>query len=105
MIKRIWHGWTTFENADVYENLLKKEIFPHIAEKNVKGYKGMELYRRELQDEIEFITVMDFENLESVKEFAGEDYELCVVPPTARKVLKHFDERSQHYELRERIKY
>jgi hypothetical protein len=33
MIARLWHGWTTPENADVYENLLKTEIFPGIAAK------------------------------------------------------------------------
>ena len=41
MIARIWHGWTSPENADVYENLLKTEIFSGIASKNVKGYKGI----------------------------------------------------------------
>jgi hypothetical protein len=44
---------------------------------------------------------MTFESLEAVREFAGEDYEAAVVPPKARVVLSHFDERSQHYEVRE----
>ena len=26
MISRIWHGWTTPENADAYEQLLRHEI-------------------------------------------------------------------------------
>jgi hypothetical protein len=26
MIARIWHGYTTKENADKYENLLKEEF-------------------------------------------------------------------------------
>ena len=34
MISRIWHGWTTIEKADIYENLLKTDIFPTIASKN-----------------------------------------------------------------------
>jgi hypothetical protein len=37
-----------------------------------------------------------------VREFSGEDYEVSVVPPAARAVLSRFDERSQHYEVRER---
>jgi hypothetical protein len=28
MICRIWHGWTTPQNADGYEALLRSEIFP-----------------------------------------------------------------------------
>jgi len=105
MISRIWHGWTTIENADRYENLLKTEIFPGIASKNVSGYRGIQLLRRLLGDEVEFITIMKFDSLEAVKEFAGEDYEKSYVPDKARKVLSRHDGRSQHYEIRESITY
>jgi len=37
MIKRIWHGWTTRENAKAYEALLESEIFPRILAKNIAG--------------------------------------------------------------------
>jgi antibiotic biosynthesis monooxygenase (ABM) superfamily enzyme len=105
MIGRIWHGWTTPENADIYENLLKTEIFPGIASKNVPGYRGIQLFRRPLNGEVEFITIMRFDSWETVKQFAGEDYETAYVPPKAREVLSRFDERSQHYEIREQISY
>ena len=101
MIARIWHGYTTFENAGVYEKLLKTEIFHEIEKKNVKGYKGIKLLRRILNDETEFITIMTFDSLEAVKAFAGEDYETAYVPAKAREILKRFDARSQHYEIRE----
>lgn len=105
MVGRIWHGWTTPENADIYENLLKTEIFPVIALKNVSGYRGIQLFRRPLDSEVEFITIMWFESWDSVRKFAGEDYEKAYVPPEARHVLSRFDDRSQHYEIRERITY
>jgi len=106
MVGRIWHGWTTVENADTYETLLKEEIFPGIEAKKVAGYREIQLFRRPIEnDEVEFITVMWFDSWEAVKAFAGEDYERAYVPPKAREVLKRFDERSQHYELRERIEY
>ena len=101
MITRIWHGYTTFANADAYENLLKEEIFTGIANREIKGYKGIHLLRRKLDAEEEFITLMWFDTLDAVREFAGEDYEQCVVPPAARKILSRFDQRSQHYEVRE----
>ena len=105
MIDRIWHGWTTHENADTYEKLLKTEIFPAIAARGIAGYRGIRLLRREHDADVEFITMMEFDSLEAVKRFAGEDYEHGVVPPKAREVLSHFDERSQHYEIREKISY
>ncbi len=68
MISRIWHGWTTPENADRYESLLKTEM----------------LLRRVLEREVGFITVMWFESWEAVKEFAGDHLDHAVVPPKAR---------------------
>jgi len=100
MISRIWHGWTTRSNADKYEAMLKEEIFVGIENRHIRGFKGIQLLRREVGEEIEFVTIMLFDSLEAVREFAGEDYEIAVVPEKARAVLSHFDERSQHYEIR-----
>ena len=100
MIIRIWHGWTTPANADAYEGLLLSEIFVGIQGRRIPGYRGIQLLRRESGDEIEFVTIMRFDSLEAVRAFAGEDYEVAVVPPKARAILSHFDERSQHYEVR-----
>jgi antibiotic biosynthesis monooxygenase (ABM) superfamily enzyme len=101
MISRIWHGWTEPSNADAYEALLKTEIFPGILAKKVPGFRRIELFRRPVEGEVEFVTVMWFDNLESVKSFAGEDHETAYVPDKARAILKRFDPRSQHYEIRE----
>jgi heme-degrading monooxygenase HmoA len=100
MVSRIWHGYTTFENADEYEKLLKEEIFTGIKGRNIKGYKGIQLLRRNLDEETEFITLMWFDSLDSVREFAGKDYENAVVPEKARKILVRFDNEAQHYDLR-----
>ncbi len=97
MISRIWHGYTTKDNADTYESLLQKEIFVGIAKKNIEGYRGIQLLRRELSAETEFITIMWFDSVDSVRKFAGEDYEKAVVPDTAQKVLSHYDKTSTHY--------
>ena len=103
MIARIWHGWTTPENADVYENLLKTEIFPGIASKNVAGYRSIQLLRRPQATEMEFITIMVFDSLADIIQFAGENYETAYIPPKAREVLSRFDSHSQHYEIREQL--
>jgi heme-degrading monooxygenase HmoA len=100
MISRIWHGWTTPANADTYEALLKEEIFVGIQNRHIRGFKNIQLLRREVGEEVEFVTIMLFDSLDAVREFAGEDYEAAVVPEKARQVLSHFDARSQHYEIR-----
>ena len=100
MIARMWHGWTSPSNADAYESLLKNEIFIGIQGRQIAGYKGIQLFRRALGDEVEFVTLMWFDSIDAVRVFAGEDYEVAVVPPKARALLSRFDERSQHYEVR-----
>ena len=100
MISRIWHGWTSPGNADAYEALLKEEIIVGIQDRHIRGFKGMQLLRRAAGAEVEFVTIMTFDALDAVREFAGQDYERAVVPQEARAVLSRFDERSQHYEIK-----
>lgn len=98
-IKRIWHGWTTAENADTYQTLLHREVFPGIEAKCIRGYRGITLLRRDLPEEAEFVTIMTFDSIEDVIAFQGEDYEKCYVPAAARAVLNRWDDRSAHYEI------
>jgi heme-degrading monooxygenase HmoA len=104
MISRIWHGWTTTANADAYEALLKDEVFLGIQNRQIAGYRGIQLFRRIHNGEVEFVTVMWFESLDAVRAFAGEDYEVAVVPDKAKALLSRFDARSQHYEVRADMK-
>jgi antibiotic biosynthesis monooxygenase (ABM) superfamily enzyme len=99
MISRIWHGWTSLQNADAYEALLKAEILPGIQGRVIPGYRDVDLLRRNHEREAEFITVMWFDSYDAIREFAGEDYEKAVVPPKARALLSRFDDRSQHYDV------
>ena len=104
-IKRVWHGWTTPENADKYRDLLHDEIFPGIEAKKIPGYQSIELLRRDLDDEVEFVTIMTFDSLQNVIDFQGEDYQRCYVPDAAKQVLKRWDQVSAHYEAIEFRKY
>jgi heme-degrading monooxygenase HmoA len=97
MISRIWHSWTTPENSDKYESLLRADVLPGIH--RVRGYNGAYLLRREAaNNEIEFLTITQYTDMVAVKAFAGKDYERAVIAPGAGKFLTHYDERSAHYE-------
>jgi hypothetical protein len=100
MILRLWRGWTTPENADPYEDLIRTAIFPGILARTIAGLEGLELFRRPMETEVEFMTLMRFSSWDAVKAFAGPDWEVSVVPPAARAVLARFDEKATHYELR-----
>jgi heme-degrading monooxygenase HmoA len=99
MIARVWMGWATPENADVYQGVVSKKVLPAIAERRLEGYHGAYLLRREVNDgEVEFATIMMFDSIDSIRAFTGEDYEVAHVPAEARAVLTRFDQRAVHYE-------
>jgi len=99
MISRVWHGWTKRDNADAYEELLRSEIFTNIAKRSIQGFRGIHLLRRDVDDGVEFVTIMWFDTLDAVRVFAGEEYEVAVVPPEARQLLSRFDKLSAHYQV------
>ena len=58
--------------------------------------------RRDLDDEVEFQTLMWFDDLDSIRAFVGEDYAVSHVPPAAQAVLARFDRRAVHCEVLDR---
>jgi antibiotic biosynthesis monooxygenase (ABM) superfamily enzyme len=102
MIYRLWHGWTTPENADAYEAVVRGTVIPGIEAMHISGFRQIDLMRREAGDEVEFVTAMWFDDIASVKAFVADDYEVSHVPEPAQAVLKRFDRRSTHFEVLDR---
>ena len=102
MICRLWRGWTTPENADAYERIVRREVIPGIEVRNIAGFRHIDLMKRVVGDEIEFQTCMWFDSLDAIKAFVGEDYAVSHVPAAAQAVLKRFDDRAAHYEVIDR---
>jgi antibiotic biosynthesis monooxygenase (ABM) superfamily enzyme len=97
MVARIWHGYTLPEHADAYEKMLKPELLPGIGK--VPGYRGSYLMRRRIENEVEFITILLFDSIESIRAIAGENYEIAILPEQRRKHLVRWDEKAVHYEV------
>lgn len=104
-IKRVWHGWTTKQNADEYQRILQNEVIPGIEAKNIPGMRKFEIFRLEIEDETEFVTIMTFDSLQDVIAFQGENYQTAYVPDAAKKVLKRWDFEVPHYQLIETRDY
>jgi hypothetical protein len=100
MICRVWHGWTSSKDADAYDSHLQNELFPRIKrELSAHGYLGFHLLRLGKGVEVEFVTLLWFESLNSVKDFAGENYATPVISEKAKFLLSHYADRVEHYEL------
>jgi len=96
MIARIWHGWTKPADAKTYEKLLRDEIFPSIAARNIEGYHGAELFVREDGDEVEFVTLLRFDSMDAVTEFSGPEASKPVIFPKAEALITRM-EQARHY--------
>ena len=100
MICRLWRGWTTPHNADAYETYLRNELYPRLErELAARGYRGHHLLRRNVEGEVEFASLTWFDFLESVRAFAGDDYETAVISATAAQLLAHYEPNATHFDL------
>lgn len=97
-IKRIWRGWTTPENAETYRRVLEEQVRPGIEAKKIPGYRSLELLSRDLDTEVEFMTIMTFDSIQNVIGLQGGDYQRAYVPDAAKAVLSRWDEICVHYE-------
>lgn len=96
MIARVWRGWARVELADQYDTHYRTEVLQHLQD--VPGFVSARLLRRHVGDEVEFVSLTFFDDLDAVRAFAGATYETAVVAQPARNVLSRFDETVAHYD-------
>ena len=99
---RLWRGWTTNANAGAYEAIVRGDVIPGIEARGIAGFRHIDLMRRDLGGEVEFQTLMWFDDLAAIVAFIGEDYAVSHVPAAARAVLSRFDNRAAHFDVIER---
>ncbi|MGB9988021.1 antibiotic biosynthesis monooxygenase [Salarchaeum japonicum] len=98
MIARVWYGYTEPSDADEYEAFVTENVISD-AESKIEGCVGGEVFRRELDGEVEFVTVLRFTDYDAVEAFAGEEYESAHVPAEARALLSRWEDEVAHYEV------
>jgi hypothetical protein len=102
-IIRTWKGWTSIENAPIYENMLINEVFPAVKRKGVEGLEKVSISTMKKEDEVEFFLVLQFDSLATVKMFAGENYQMAYIPDNAKLVLSRYDKTADHFELKKEL--
>jgi hypothetical protein len=102
-IIRTWKGWTTLENAPIYEDMLINEVFPTVKKNGVDGLEKVSISTQNRKNEVEFFLTLQFDSIDSVKKFAGENYEIAYIPENAKRVLLRYDKTAQHYEFKKEL--
>ena len=65
--------------------------------RGIAGLRASDITRRDLGDEeVEFCTIIRFDDRAAVRAFAGAGYDAAVLPPAALRLLRGCDAESQH---------
>ena len=99
MIARIWRGWTRDEDTDAYAVYIRET---GLAEyRSTKGNRGAYLLHRSDGTRTEFIALSLWEDLESIRAFAGEDVDAAVFYPEDDQFLVEKETTVLHYMVTE----
>src|SRR5262249_3241067 len=107
MIARVWRGWTAHQNADAFEAVLRMQSIPNVLAKDIPGLLEAQVLRLERLGETEFMTMMWFDDMNAVHALAAArgiapaDYERSIISFPARELLRRFDFKVEHYEVKE----
>lgn len=97
MISRHWHAIARRERVADYIRHLQSETFPAIA--RIPGFVSSSIQRREGGRGVELLVVTNWESMDAIREFAGPDPDIAVVPATVQAMMVEFDGRVRHYEV------
>lgn len=97
MISRHWRALARPGEAGHYMRHLTEETFPKLSD--LPGFIRASILRRELSTGTEFVIVTEWESLDAIKGFAGDDPETAVVPTVVQAMMLEYDSRVRHYEV------
>ena len=95
-ITRVWHGITKTENADKYLKYVEDTGIS--SYKNVDGNLSARILRRIEGNICHFLTITEWDSYESIKKFAGTDFEKAIYYPEDEKYLLELEDNVAHYE-------
>ena len=97
MIARIWHGTTQSEDYEVYTEFMKSKAIPDYQ--NTIGFKKLSFLRRLENEKGHFTLITYWENLNVIKNFAGEEFERAKYYPEDQHYLLEFEKEVVHHEV------
>jgi heme-degrading monooxygenase HmoA len=94
-IVRVWKGYGTANGVQQYCDHFTQNVLPRL--RALEGFLGAKVLVRSMENETEVVVATGWDSIDSVKAFAGEDYDVAVVEPVVRDLLDRFDERVTHF--------
>src|SRR4051812_3455660 len=96
MIARNWTGVVKPERSADYLHHLQNDTLKKLS--SIKGFLNASILKRVVTDGIEYLVVTYWDNMEAIKEFAGDTADIAVVPAIAQEMMVRYDPVVRHYE-------
>jgi len=96
MITRVWHGRTKTSDAEVYRQFVIQTGIKEYA--STPGNIGAQIWQREEGEITHIYAVSWWTDYESIKTFAGDDFEKAKYYDEDKKYLLEFEPTVQHYD-------
>ena len=97
MIARIWHGTTRVTDYEEYTEFMRSKAIPDYE--STAGFKKLVFLRSKEGGVGHFTLITFWENMEVIKNFAGEDFEKAKYYEEDKGFLLEFEEKVKHYEV------
>ncbi len=97
MIARIWQGRTRIEDYEAYTAFMKYKAIPDY--RKTKGFVKLTFLRNISENVGHFTLITFWENIDLIKNFAGEDFEKAKYYPEDKKYLLEFKEKVKHFDV------
>jgi len=95
-IVRVWKGYGTEAGVDRYcRDHFPNSVLPHL--RSIQGFVGARVLTRPGHHETGLVVATVWDSIDSIKAFAGENYEEAVVEPVVRELLNRFDDHVAHF--------
>lgn len=96
VIIRIWQGIIKSSDADIYLKYIEETGIKNYTE--IEGNLSAKILRRLEGNICHFLTITEWDSYESIKKFAGDDFETAKYYPLDQKFLLEFEEKVQRFE-------
>ena len=97
MIARTWHGMVPKEKKEQYLTYLKETGLKDYQE--TKGNLGVKVLQNDEGKTTHFLLITFWDSYESIKKFAGKNYEIARYYPEDKDYLLEFEPNVHHYEV------
>jgi heme-degrading monooxygenase HmoA len=97
MISRQWRGLARPSRAGDYVEHLRRQIFPQL--RRIAGFVDASIMRRNLERGVEFLILTRWASIAAIREFAGREPEVAVVPREVQAMMIEYDSTVRHYDI------